>query len=301
MKRRIAILTLALLLCGCAGKPSAPSADPIPPDQGIAGITVENYPNLDGSTATMPLLAGLYARAHQIDRSEAEALISVDGTAGAWRQLYHQGADLLVVYEAPESVKQEISRVDFEITPLGRDALVFLVSQNNPVDNLTSEQLRQIYEGNLSDWSEVGGTPGPIQAFQRNAESGSQTMFLKLLMKERTPMEPPKGLVAAEMGALIEGVAAFDGEGASLGYSVYYYAQEMIGNPDIKFLSVDGVKPSPETIASGAYPLTNDFVTAIRADQPENSPARILRDWLLSDEGRQLLIEEGYIPARQTP
>jgi phosphate transport system substrate-binding protein len=56
--------------------------------------------------------------------------------------------------------------------------------------------------------------------------------------------------------------------------------------------------PSNETIASGAYPFVNDFYVVIRSDEPEDSPARTLRDWLLSDEGAELMRAANYVPIR---
>jgi len=88
----------------------------------------------------------------------------------------------------------------------------------------------------------------PIAAFQRNGNSGSQTLFLKLLMKDSKTMAPREGLVPGGMFALIEGVSAYDGTGGAIGYSVFYYASLMYANPDIKLLSVNGIAPSNESI-----------------------------------------------------
>ncbi|MBQ2860110.1 MAG: hypothetical protein IJE80_03000 [Peptococcaceae bacterium] len=61
-------------------------------------------------------------------------------------------------------------------------------------------------------------------------------------------------------------------------------------------IAVDGVQPSDETIADGSYPLLNEYYVVIRADEPEDSPARLLRDWILSDEGSAAIVKAGYIP-----
>ncbi len=111
-------------------------------------------------------------------------------------------------------------------------------------------------------------------------------------------MEPIKGLVPEEMQALVEGVAEYDGEGASLGYSVYYYAKEMVDHPDVKLLAVDGIAPDYDSIAGAQYPLVNEFYAVIRADEAEDSPARILFEWLKTDDARQLIIDEGYVNAQ---
>lgn len=315
MTRRFIAALLALgLLAGCQTQPasSAPassepvSSEPVssePAALPVDGIDAGHYPRIDGSTANHPLITRVYSEICGIPREDAETLVDLDlgSTGSIWeKMIYTDTTDLLIVYEPPEEVKETYRQelAAFEIDPLGRDGLVFLANVANPVDNLTVQQLQEIYTGRITDWSEVGGEPGPIQPFQRNADSGSQTLFLKLLMDGLTPMDPPTELVQATMGGLIDAVATFDGEGGSLGYSVYYYAELMIGNPNLKLLSVDGIAPSGESIRDKSYPLTNDFYVVICADEPQDSPVRALRDWLLSDEGCRILEEEGYVWAR---
>ena len=138
--------------------------------------------------------------------------------------------------------------------PIGRDALVFIVNGQNPVESLTRSQLVDIYAGRITNWSEVGGPDQPIVAFQRDGTSGSQTLFKKLLMGSEPLMEAPTELRPGMMGGLIDGLAGYSGAGNALGYSVFYYASEMYQKPGLKFLAVDGVAPSAETIGDGSYP-----------------------------------------------
>ena len=259
----------------------------------------ENYPRVDGSTANIPLMARLYSEACSVPIEEAEGKVYASGGTGAvWNSMINGYADLLLVYEAPESFRAAIASERLDITPIGRDGLVFIVNVSNPVEELTLGQLVGIYTGEITDWEKVGGSPGPIAAFQRNEDSGSQTLFLKLLMKDIKPMDPLQGFVPGQMSDLLEGVATYDGSGGAIGYSVYYYASLMYTNPDIKILSVNGVAPSTESIKNGTYPLTNDFYVVIRSDEPDDSPARLLRDWLLTEEGSRLLTETGYVSVR---
>ena len=265
----------------------------------VPGINAENYPRIDGSTANLPLLAKLYSKICGVSEEEAETMVSVSGgTGAAWRSMLYDGSDLLIVYEAPEGIMDEFRSAGIEVDskPIGRDGLVFLVNKANPVNGLTTKQLQDIYTGKTTDWKDVGGEAGPISAFQRNQESGSQTLFLKLLMKGLEPMQPPIELIPSAMEGLIEAVAGFDGAGGAIGYSVFYYADLMYANPDIKLLSVDGIAPSNESIGSGAYPFVNDFYVVIKSNEPDGSPVRILRDWLLTDEGAALMKEANYVP-----
>lgn len=314
------ILAAAVLLltaaCGQGENASAPETPETPetssaaaapesaaePAHPLPGVDAGNYPRVDGSTANMPLMARMYSAICGVSQEDGETAVEVTKTGPSWRHLADGETDLLVVYEPSESVRAQLEEIgtELEVSPLGRDGLVFLVNEGNQVENLTQEQLQDIYTGKITDWSGVGAPGGEITAFQRNEGSGSQTLFLKLLMKDQEPMQPPMGLVPGFMSDLIDGIAEYDGSGGAIGYSVFYYAKEMYANPDVRLISVDGVMPSAQTIGDGTYPLLNDFYVAIRADEPQDSPARLLRDWLLSDSGRDLMVEAGYVPVAQS-
>ena len=186
-----------------------------------------------------------------------------------------------------------------EVTAIGRDALVFIVNEQNPVESLTQDQLRDIYTGAVTNWAELGGNDQSIVAFQRDETSGSQTLFEKLLVGDRelTLTDPPTELRPGMMGALVDGLASYNNEGNAIGYSVYYYISEMYAQPGLKLIGVDGVQPEYDTIADSSYPLCNEFYVAIRADEPEDSPTRQLYNWICSEEGKQTLIDAGYVPA----
>ncbi len=290
-----ALLTASLVLASCGKEPAGSSSLPAPAP---VFSSVEEYPRVDGSTANLPLMARILSDTCGISLEDAEDRTSNTGTNTSWNLLVSGDVDLLLVYEAPEDTQKQIeeSGVELEVTPVGRDALVFLVNSGNPVKDLSQDQLRDIYTGKTANWKDLGGDDQEIFPFQRNATSGSQTMFLKLLMKDVTPMDPPEDLTVGGMGQLIDTVATYDNSAGAIGYSVYYYASEMYGNPDLRLLSVDGVEPSKETIADGSYPLLNEFYLAIRADEPVGSAARRLRDWILGDDGRRAFEETNYVP-----
>lgn len=267
----------------------------------VEGITQTNYPIVDGSTATMPLMAAVYSELLGVSGEEAETFVEVSTTAFAWRNLLNSSADLLIVYEAPDSVKKEIesSDVKLETTPIGRDGLVFLANTQNKVNSLSQEQIKDIYTGKTKNWKELGGDDSEIIPFQRDEESGSQTLFEKLVLKGTKPMEAPHELIPADMGGLVDGVAYYDGSNGAIGYSVFYYASEMYSKPNLKLLEVDGVAPSIETIGSGKYPLINNFYVAIRQSEPENSPARLLYNWLKGEDGAKIVEKSGYAPVKE--
>lgn len=281
-----------------AQTPPPESADPAPPPL----MSEEEYPRVDGSTATLPLSAALLSRACAIPLEEAELFVDHSTTNYAFQNLLSGASDLLLVYEPPQGAHDFAATLgksleeDIQMAPLGRDALVFLVNEKNPVRTLGSLQIQSIYRGETASWKDVGGEDAPILAFQRDQDSGSQTLMRKLVMQGAEMMLPPVEMVPASMGELVEKISEYDNGEHALGYSVYYYVRNMVDFPGLRMLAVDGVEPDDASIGSGRYPYVNDFYVAIRSGEPEGSPARILYDFLLGEEGQALVREAGYVP-----
>lgn len=263
MKKYICILSALLLCLSCtacqqteaassspepsvSSEPESSSEEPseIPETVYEPILTLEDYPKVDGSTATLPLMAKVLARSCGIDETLAESYSSASKTAQSWLNLSNGYADLLLVYEAPDSVKEELAQgPELEVTAIGRDALVFIVNEQNPVQSLTQDQLRDIYTGAVTNWSELGGEEQDIVPFQRDETSGSFTLFKKLLIGDRelTLLDPPSELRPGMMGGLVDGLAEYNNEGNAIGYSVYYYINEMYAKPGLRMIAVDGV------------------------------------------------------------
>lgn len=308
MKKKILLLVVAAVLalfCFAACKPEEtdPTTDTTDTTttDAEALLSVDEYPRMDGSTANLPMMAEIMSQVCGITLAEAEELCNVTTTTYAWHNLANGNADILLVYEASEQTKSELATIgtELEIHAIGRDALVFINNEDNPVDNLTQQQLIDVYSGSITNWQDVGGEDIEIVAYQRDQASGSQSLFIKLLMQDVAPMDAPSELMPTEMGMLIDQLAEYNNSANALGFSVFYYASYMYQQPGLRIISVDGVKPSDETIADGSYPLLNEYYVAIRADEPEDSPARVLMNWILSEEGNAAMVKAGYIPIAQ--
>ena len=166
------------------------------------------------------------------------------------------------------------------------------------MDSLTQQQLRDIYAGKITNWSEVGGRNEEIVPYQRNRDSGSQN-YMTTFMGDTPLMDAPSEYRPGSMAGLMDVIAVNDHASRSIGYSVYAYAADMYeGGDRIKFLAVDGVAPSKETMASGEYPLISENYAVFRADEPEDSPVRRLCDWMISDEGQLAIARAGYVTVR---
>ena len=265
-------------------------------------VTVEKkeYPRVDGSTANMPMMAQIRSSYLGESLTEAENNTEVTTTDYAWRNLIDGNADLLLVYEPSSETKEIIDKspVKLKVTPIGVDALVFIVNQQNKVKNLTTEQIRDIYTEKITNWKELGGDDQKIEAYQRVLNSGSQTLFLNLVMKNVVPVDAPKKYRIEGMDGLIETLASYNNSGNALGYSVFYYAKKMYAVPGLELISVDNVMPSDETIGDGKYPFLNQYYLVIREDTKEDSETMKLYNYILSDKGKEDIKKAGYIPVK---
>jgi len=254
------------------------------------------WERIDGSTATIPLTGALFdilgLRGDPPEHNTTSAAYS--------KLISGENTDLIFVTH-PSEEEFETAReqgVELEVIPIVKDALVFLVNAENPVEDITLEQLRQVYSGRIKNWTDLGGAQESIIPYQRTQNSGSQTLLIKLVMDGGEPMAPPTEWVAESMGSLVEVVSSYDYSRDAIGYSMFYYVNNMYGNSRFKLLGVDGVKPTRYTIMNGEYPLGDCYYAVIRKDTPENHPARKLINWVLSDDGQNLAVRAGYIPIK---
>lgn len=299
MKRPLAMLlsmVLTLTLLAACGGQEGGTASP-DPQVSRPSFTRDDLPRLDGSTSTVPLALAVCAEVLGESREEVQDLVRFNKTTTAYFNLLEGNADLLIVGEANDEVMARKKELNFEWEkqPFATDAFVFVVNEDNPVDSITVEQARDIYSGKITNWKELGGEDRPITALQRNEGAGSQTLMEKLVMQGAPMVEAPTEYIVTTMGQLMEAVKSFDGSPGAIGYSVYYYAEEMKMAQGLKLLKLEGVEPNPDTIRSETYPLVNPKYVVIPAGEPKSAPNKVLFDWLLSEDGQTLIAKEGYV------
>ena len=287
-----------LLLTGCVSvmEPSSGNTEPSTTAKSPLFLK-DGLPKLDGSTANIPLAKMVLQRVCTLSDKEIEERTTFSTTPNAYMNLVGGNTDFLLIYEADEETKAAIkeSGVELEYHAIGKDALVFLANEGNRVQTLTTKQIQDIYQGKITNWKTVGGEDLPIVAYQRAAKSGSQALMVKLVMKNLPLMKAPTELYPLEMGGLIDAMASYNNSKNAIGYSVYYYARNMYTQPGLRFMAVDGVEPSNKTIADGSYPFVNEFYAVIRKNEPENSSARQLLDWMVSEQGTKAVADAGYV------
>ena len=254
-----------------------------------------SYPKIDGATAAIPLGQAIATELLGKDSIEAKKFVKFSTTHNAYVNLIEKQTDIIFVAEPSEEelALAEANGISLKLTPIGMDAFVFIVNRQNSIDSLTLEQIRDIYSGEITNWSEVGGADIPIVAYQREKNSGSQTLMENVVMKGLTMMNAPSYQVSG-MGGLMDVVAGYQNAENSLGYTVYYYASEMNKKESIKFLAINGTPCNKDTIRDKSYTFAGPLYAVTREGDESESVIKLL-SYLLTDKGQKLVEKGGYV------
>ena len=271
----------------------------IPPEYALD--SAEGIPRLNGAYALYPIYAAMAQGMYPETLARAYQYLDTDGSDVIYDELLKSKRDLIFALAPSKQQAEEAEQagVQYELTPFCMDAFVFFVNADNPVDGLTTEQIRGIYSGKITDWKEVGAPfSTKIIPFQRNEGSGSQTTLQKLMGD--TPIMPPlKEDRLGGMGDIINDTANYRNYKAALGFSFRYYSTELLRNDQIKLLSIDGVAPTVENIRNGTYPLVaTAYMVSVR---PRSANTRKIVDFMLSPEGQKLVEDTGYVSLGTPP
>ena len=259
------------------------------------GIPAEELPVIDGATAAFPVYSAFVNAVYPESTKLYDGVFEYNNTVGGYELLAQKKTDIFIgAYPSKEQIAfAEENGTTFSYTQIGSEAFVFFVHKDNPVENLTLEQIKGIYSGEITNWKEVGGHNEKIVPFQRNEGSGSQSMFLRL-MGDTPVMEPDTQTRIGGMGEIIEEVADYKSKPTSIGFSFRYYVEGMIKNPDIKLIAVNGVAPTKENIQNGTYSIIAPVYAVTYAGNPKESVSQMI-DWILSEEGQYIIEETGYV------
>ena len=256
----------------------------------------DNLPKLDGAAALVPVYAaivdnvypkgsvtfdgGVFEDSNYYGENFAEdSAMQYKNTVRGYQAVVDGTTDILFCAGPSEEQKQyaKDKGVELVYVPIGLEGFVFFVNENNPVDNLTVEQIRKIYACEYTNWKEVGGANRIINPVTRLEGSGSQTTFESFMGDYEIGRKSPLAIT-----------------GASIGFSFRYYMDGIVENDAVKMLSLNGVYPSAENIQNRSYPIVAQFYAIYRADN-DNENVPVLIDWLLSEEGQTLIEETGYV------
>ena len=285
----------------------------------IEGLTINNYPRVDGSTSTLPLNTIIFCELLGVDykwvrvRLPSEpwdqwgvepALYSNDNNSQMfWEKIKssqtHQSfinlidnkTDLTLSARSMSPDEKEYAKnkgVTLIETPIALDAFIFLINRNNPVTSLTIEQIQDIYTGKVTNWNEVGGVDAQINPYVRNSNSGSQELMESLVMRGLEFSEFPLVEIGT-MGGVFDRIT-YDVN--AICYSVHYYREFILRERQTKVIAIDGIAQNE----GKSYPLIAEVYAVIRDDLDKSSMAYQVYEYLQTEEGKQMIAKSGYLP-----
>lgn len=289
----------------------------------IEGLTLKNFPIMDGSTSTDPLVRTIacellgysyewkrppsYATwelSTNLPETFVEQRLKCSQTHGSFISLIDGSAD--IIFSARKISDDEKAYaaekgVNLIETPIALDALVFIKHKDIVIKALTHKQLQEIYTGKIKNWNEVGGNDVPMVPFVRNRNSGSQELMESLVMTEPIP----DGFyedhfndfqMVGSMYPLLTEVTHTPG---GLGYSVFYYLTQIVRGSvfdDLTMIPINDVTPDKNTIKDRKYPFVAEVYMIIRSDLDKSSMANKIYELMQTDIGKQIISESGYVP-----
>lgn len=255
-----------------------------------------DLPVLDGAAALVPVYAavidsvypqgcvtyegGSFSSDNYYGENFApDSVMQYNNTVRGYQAIVDGSTDILFCASpSQEQLDYALSMgVELKFVPIGLEGFVFFVNSQNPIENLSSSDIRKICSCEYTNWSEVGGANRVINPVTRLQGSGSQTVFEAFMGDTKIGIKSPLAIA-----------------GGSIGFSFRYYMDGMVGNEGVKMISVDGVYPSSENIKNRSYPIITEFYAIYRSDN-ENENIPLLIDWLLSEEGQELIEKTGYV------
>jgi len=184
--------------------------------------------------------------------------------------------------------KQNLEAVE---TPVALDALAVYVHKDNAVQSLTMEQVGKIFLGEITDWKDVGGTPGKIVLYGRENSSGTYAYFKEHVLGDKD--FPPKYQALPGTGAVVDAVAK---DKAGIGYGGIGYATAIKTIGITKDTGGMPIEPSMANVLSGAYPISRQLFWYTAG--PLEGAAKDFQEWVLGPEGQKVVSDKGFYPLK---
>ena len=258
-----------------------------------------NYIENKGSD-TIVNLALAWAEKYQGDHPDVRISVTGGGSGTGIAALVNGTVDLA---NASRKIKdEETSEAQSNgVTPvehiIARDAIAVIVNPNNPVNELTLQQISDIYSGKYTNWYEVGGEDRPIVRLSRETNSGTHVYFLETVLRlgskdDKTLFSTNTLLLPSSEGIISE---VRDNPNA-IGYDGLGYVPK-----DLKMIAIakeeggEYVLPSIDTVNDKTYAIARDLYMYTNGE-----PAGVVKDyldWILSDEAQVIVAELGFVPA----
>lgn len=270
-----ALVMSAAMITGCTATDGNTDAD------NASTTEISGTVNMNGSTSMKKLVEA----SCEIFNSENPTITAQGQFTGSSAGLEALAAGSVDIGNSSRALKEEEKANGLVENIVAIDGIGVVVDKANTVGDLTSEQLKQVFSGEVKNWAELGGNDGSIIVIGREAGSGTRDAFEEMLKIE------DKCVYAQELdqtGAVLTTVA-------STPNAIGYVSLDVIDDT-VSAVKIDGVEATPEEIKAGNYPLQRPFVMATKGEISEQTPA--VQKWfefLASDDGKVVIENVGLI------
>lgn len=288
MKKTLALLlTLALsmaALTGCGSKTDAPAADSTDSTTGTeTSAALSGSVSTNGSTS-MEKVIGILSEQFMADNSGVSVTYDPTGSGAGIEAASNGSADIGL---SSRALKDEETAGGLTGTTVALDGIAVIVNAGSKVEDLSVEQIAQIFTGEITDWSEVGGEAGTISCIGREAGSGTRDGF-ESITNTKDACKLDQELTST--GGVIEAVA---GNPNAIGYASLSAVE---GKDTIKALTVGGVACTEETVLDGSYAIQRPFVLVTRTGEALSPAAQAFFDFATSSAANDLIKSAGAVP-----
>lgn len=263
-KRTLVVVAITTTFVSCSSQ-AVPATTPTMPAEPL---------RIYATTATLPLVFDLTTT-----YTETQPQTTFETQAANYQTML----DFLLRGTAPYFLSTHLSSQDLWAAPIGFDGIVIIVNPDVSISNLTTEQIRMIYQGRITDWQTLGNETGQVVVFSREAGSGTRAEFERMVMGRR--YTTANALVASSSEHMVELVAQTPG---GIGYVSINYVRD-----SVRPLSIDGVRPTLASISNHRYPLRSTmFIIGLNEPQDEY---RAFIGWIQSPSGQEIVGRQ-YVP-----
>ena len=275
-------LAAMLAMAGCGG-----SSDPAASPSGTAGDKGEAVTlRVEGSTSVDPLMQ-IFKDKYNVAHPNVTIEITANGSGNGISAAQKGTTDI-----GMSSRKLKDDETGLVPTTIAHDGIAVIVSKDNPVNALTTDQIAKIYKGEIKNWKEVGGNDAEINLVIREASSGTRGAFEELL-----GLEGENGTLVDEKNAAVMDATSGVIQTVKANANAIGYVSFGSMGDDVKAVQVDGVTCSAETVKDGSYKIARPFLL-ITKEGANNADAQAFIDWILSDEGQTIVTDEKYVTVK---
>ena len=278
MKKIISLMVVAVLLVAALAGCGTTNTD-TQKDNGQVSGTVST----DGSTS-MEKVIGFLSEAYMEENSAVKVTYNPTGSGSGIKAVQAGSCDIGL---ASRDLKPE-EATDLNGTVVAIDGIAMIVNKENPVKDLTIEQIAALYKGEITNWSEVGGADAPVVLIGREAASGTRDGFESITDTEDACKYNQE---LTSTGDVVQTVSSNPN---AIGYASLASVKD-----SVKLISVEGVTPSTETIQNGSYKIQRNFVMVTKKNAELSPAAKSFFEFATSSAADEWIIEAGAVPVKR--